>query len=48
MAPLASNTTLSPEHIVAAGGITVIVGVGFTVTVTLRVCTQPPVVPVTV
>lgn len=48
MAPEAVSTTLSPEHIVGLGGITVITGVGLTVTVTVSVCIQPPVVPVTV
>lgn len=48
IAPLAVNTTLSPEQILGAGGITVILGVGFTVTTTIAVVTQAPFVPVTV
>jgi hypothetical protein len=48
VAPLAVKVVLLPEHIVAEVGLTSVVGVVFTVTVTLAVPEQPPEVPVTV
>jgi len=48
LAPLAVNDTFPPGHIVDAGGTTVIVGNGFTVTFTVAVFVHPPEVPVTV
>jgi hypothetical protein len=49
VAPLAVSETLLPVHIVAEEGDTVIVGCGFTVTVTVAVFVHPfPSVPVTV
>jgi hypothetical protein len=48
VAPLAVSPTLLPLHIPGLAGITVTVGVGFTVTVIIWVPLQVPVVPVTV
>ena len=48
-APLAVSDTLAPLHIAGAAGVTVIVGSGLTVTVTVAVLVHPfPSVPVTV
>jgi len=48
VAPLAISPVLPPGHIVADAGITATVGEAFTVTITVCVPLQPPVVPVTV
>jgi hypothetical protein len=48
VAPLAVNKVFAPAQIVAAAGVTFTVGNGFTVTTTVLVLLQLPVVPVTV
>jgi len=48
VAPLAVRLVLFPEHKLAAFGVTVTVGVGFTVIVITAMLLQLPVVPVTV
>ena len=48
VAPLAVRFVLAPAQIDVLEGLTVMVGIGFTVTVTVCVDEQLPVVPVTV
>jgi hypothetical protein len=48
VAPLAVKEVLFPEQIVGDAGLTVTLGVEFTVTVTVVLLEHPPVVPVTV
>ena len=48
VAPLAVITIAPPEQIVGEGGVTVNVGVGFTVIDTVVVSAQAPLVPITV
>ena len=48
MAPLAVRVKLSPEHRLADGGTTLTTGVACTVTNTVVLVTQAPMVPVTV